>query len=368
MCNLKFYFFIFCVILNFYHNGAARSGRRDKMADIEQQSKERQEEPKQSYKVLVTHPEVPKEALDLLSQVTEVIVCESLPPNRTEILEKAKGVHAFLWGSHEPLNDQVLKAAGPQLKAITTMSAGIDYVDVELLKSHKIPLGHTPIVLSAAVADLAMGLMLAAARRLQEGRRKIETSTWENYHINWMWGQDIRNATVGFYGFGNIGQTIAQRLQGFDIAGILYTTRHAIGEDKEKQFNAKKVPFTELVEKSDIIFIAAPLTPETQGAFNSTAFQQMKPTAVLVNIARGPIVNQKDLYTALKTQQIFAAGIDVVDSEPLPADDPLLTLPNIVITPHIGSATKRTRTDMAIVAAHNILRGLAGEPMFSPAY
>uniref|UniRef100_A0A1A9WL38 Glyoxylate reductase/hydroxypyruvate reductase n=1 Tax=Glossina brevipalpis TaxID=37001 RepID=A0A1A9WL38_9MUSC len=368
MSNFKFYLFICCVILNFYYNEASRSGRRQTMADSEQQSKGGQEASKQSYKVLVTHPEVPKEALDLLSQVTEVIVCQSLPPNRSEILEKAKGVHALLWGSHEPLNDKVLEAAGPQLKAITTMSAGIDYIDVELLKKHKIPLGHTPVVLNAAVADLGMALMLAAARRLQEGRRKIETSTWENYHINWMWGQDIRNATVGFYGFGNIGQTVAKRLQGFDIAGILYTTRHPIAEDKEKQFNAKKVPFTELIEKSDIIFIAAPLTPETQGAFNATAFQKMKTTAVLVNIARGPIVNQKDLYVALKNNEIFAAGIDVVDQEPLPADDPLLGLPNIIITPHIGSATKRTRTDMAIVAADNILRGLAGEPMFSPAY
>ncbi|XP_065357071.1 glyoxylate reductase/hydroxypyruvate reductase-like isoform X2 [Calliphora vicina] len=329
------------------------------------ESVESDEEP--TYKILVTHPEVPKDALELMS-VCELIMCQSLPPNRTEILEKVKGVHGIFWGGHDALNAEVLVAAGPQLKSISTMSAGIDYVDVDELKKRKIPLGHTPIVLNNAVADIAVGLMLAAARRFHEGRNKIDSSTWENYHLEWMWGQDIRDSTVGFFGFGGIGQAIAKRLHGFDIERVLYTTRKPISKALEKQFKASKVPFHELLAESDILFIASPLTAETQGIFNSTAFAKMKKNAVLVNIARGQLINQDDLYTALKSGQIFSAGIDVMTPEPMPADHKLLTLPNLVVTPHIGSATKRTRTDMAVIAAHNVLRGIAGEPMLSPAY
>ncbi|KAM7352330.1 glyoxylate reductase/hydroxypyruvate reductase-like [Cochliomyia hominivorax] len=339
----------------------------DTKSEIKESSESEESVEEPTCKILVTHPEVPKEALELMSNC-EVIVCQSLPPNRSEILEKVKGVHGLFWGGHDTLNAEILNTAGPQLKSISTMSAGIDYVDVGELKKRKIPLGHTPIVLNNAVADLAIGLMLSAARRFHEGRNKIDGSTWENYHIDWMWGQDIRDSTVGFFGFGGIGQTIARRLRGFDIDRILYTTRKPISKNLEEEFKASKVPFNELLEESDILFIAAPLTPETEGIFNSTAFPKMKNNAVLINIARGQIINQDDLYEALKTRQIFAAGLDVMTPEPLPANHKLLSLPNLVVTPHIGSATKRTRTDMAIIAAHNVLRGVAGEPMMSPAY
>ncbi|XP_037960026.1 glyoxylate reductase/hydroxypyruvate reductase-like isoform X2 [Teleopsis dalmanni] len=319
-------------------------------------------------KILVTHPEVPKDVLDLMSRGCDLIICHSLPPSRAEILEKSKGVDGMFWASHEALNAEVLDAAGPQLKAISTMSAGIDFVDVPELKKRKIPLGHTPTVLNSAVADLAIGLMIAAARRFHEGRLKIENSTWENFHINWMWGQDIRDATVGFYGFGGIGQEIAKRLAGFDIDRIIYSTRRRVATDIEKEFSASKVTFDELLTKSDILFVAAPLTEETAGIFNAAAFEKMKKKAIFVNVARGGIVNQEDLYDALKTNKIFAAGLDVVTPEPLSKNDPLMCLPNLVIVPHLGSATERTRTDMATIAAHNVLRGMAGEPMFAPAY
>ncbi|XP_039950030.1 glyoxylate reductase/hydroxypyruvate reductase-like isoform X2 [Bactrocera tryoni] len=320
------------------------------------------------FRILVTHPQVPQEAIELLQRDCEVIVVQSLPPNRSEILEKAKGVHAFLWGGHEKLNAEALDAAGPQLKAISTMSAGIDYVDVPELKRRNIPLGHTPTVLNDAVADIAVGLLLAAARRFHEGRQKIETNNWETYTLNWMLGQDLRDSVVGFYGFGGIAQAIAKRLSGFDIDSVLYTTRRRVDEEIEKEYNAKKVDFDTMLAQSDFVIIAAPLTKETAGVFNATAFGKMKKTAVLVNIARGGVVNQPDLYEALKTNQIFSAGLDVMTPEPLPPNDPLLTLPNVVLVPHLGSATRRTRTDMGTIAAHNVLRGLAGEPMFSPAY
>ncbi|XP_075153325.1 glyoxylate reductase/hydroxypyruvate reductase-like [Haematobia irritans] len=318
------------------------------------------------FKILVTHPEIAKEALDLMSQTCELIICDSVPPNRSEILQKIKGVDGVFWGYHNPLDKEILDAAGPQLKSISTFSTGIDYVNVAELKRRKIPLGHTDV--NYAVAELAMGLMLSAARRFHEGYGKIASSTWVNCHIEWMCGHEIRGSTVGFFGFGMIGQSIAQLLKGFNVQRMIYTTPTPVSKNVEMTYNASHVSFEDLLVQSDFLFIAAPLTPETKGIFNAEAFSKMKNTAVLINIARGPIVNQDDLYTALKTKQIFSAGIDVMYPEPLPADDKLLTLPNIVITPHIGSCTKKTRTEMAIVAAKNVLKGLAGEPMLSPAY
>ncbi|XP_053959262.1 glyoxylate reductase/hydroxypyruvate reductase-like isoform X1 [Anastrepha ludens] len=320
------------------------------------------------FKILVTHPELPQAVMDLLSRDCEVTVVQSLPSLRSEILEKAKGVDALFWRSYEPLNAEVLDAVGPQLKSISTMSAGIDYVDVQEIKRRKIPLGHTPVVLNEAVADVAVGLLLAAARRFHEGRVKIETDTWEDFHLNWMLGRDLRDSVVGFYGFGGIAQNIAKRLKGFDIDSILYTTRRRVAPEIEQEYNAKKADFDTMLAESDFVVIAAPLTKDTAGVFNATAFGKMKKTAVLVNIGRGGIVNQPDLYEALKTNQIFAAGLDVMTPEPLPPTDPILSLPNLVVLPHLGSATERTRDDMSIIAAHNVLRGLAGEPMLSPAY
>lgn len=317
-------------------------------------------------KVLVTHTDVPQEALDILNQKCKVTVVESFPPSRSEILEKCKGMDAFLWAGHEALNAEVLDAAGPQLKAISTMSAGYDFVDLQEIKKRKIPFGNTPEVLSVAVAELAIGLMISACRRFHEGRRAIETSTWNNQSLKWMLGREIRDATVGFFGFGHIAQTIADRLEGFDIGKIIYHTRK-VSPDAE-DYKAKHVTFDELLQESDIIFIAAPLTESTKEKFNEAAFNKMSSTAVLVNIGRGQIVDQKALYNALKSNKIFAAGLDVMTPEPLPADDPLLSLPNCVLVPHLGSATARTRGDMGTIAAHNVLQGLAGEPMFAPVY
>ncbi|KAH8248695.1 hypothetical protein KR032_002291 [Drosophila birchii] len=321
------------------------------------------------YKVLIAHTDVPPEGIVSLRDTCEILQVTSEPPqNRIEVLEKIKGCHAAIWGGRDLLNAEVLDAAGPQFKAVSTMSSGINNVDVPELKKRGIPLGSTPAMLVPAVADLAVGLLIAAARRFQEGRRKIDNDTWENYHLNWLLGQDIRGSTVGFYGFGGIGQAIAKRLSGFDIDRVLYTTRSRVSLEIEEKFNAKKVDFDTLLKESDFLVIASPLTPETQGLFNASVFNKMKKTAVLVNIARGKIVNQNNLYEALKSNQIFAAGLDVMDPEPLRSTDKLLALDNVVVTPHVGYATKRTRIDAASLAAQNVLRGLAGEPMLSPAY
>ncbi|XP_017043904.1 glyoxylate reductase/hydroxypyruvate reductase [Drosophila ficusphila] len=321
------------------------------------------------FKVLIAHTDVPPEGIEILKEKCEILQVKSEPPNnRIEILEKIKGVHAAIWGGRDILNAEVLDAAGPQFKAVSTMSSGINNVDVPELKKRGIPLGSTPAMLTVAVADLAVGLLIAAARRFQEGRRKIDSDNWDNDHLDWMLGQDIRDSTVGFYGFGGIGQAVAKRLLGFEIDRVLYTTRNRVSEDIEKQLNATKVDFDTLLAESDFLVIASPLTKETQGLFNATVFNKMKKTAVLVNVGRGKIVNQDDLYDALKSNRIFAAGLDVMDPEPLRSTDKLLALDNVVVTPHVGYATRRTRIDAATLASKNILKGLAGEPMLSPAY
>ncbi|XP_017121315.1 glyoxylate reductase/hydroxypyruvate reductase [Drosophila elegans] len=321
------------------------------------------------FKVLIAHTDVPPEGLEVLKEKCEILQVESEPPNnRLEILEKIKGVHAAIWGGRDILNAEILDAAGPQFKAVSTMSSGINNVDVPELKKRGIPLGSTPAMLTVAVADLAVGLLIAAARRFQEGRRKIDSDNWDKDHLDWLLGQDIRGSTVGFYGFGGIGQAVAKRLSGFDIDRVLYTTRNRVSKEIEEQFNAKKIDFDTLLAESDFLVIASPLTKETQGLFNASAFNRMKRTAVLINVGRGKIVNQDDLYDALKSKRIFAAGLDVMDPEPLPSKDKLLALDNVVVTPHVGYATKRTRIDAATLASLNVLRGLAGEPMLSPAY
>lgn len=274
-------------------------------------------------KVLVTHNDVPETGLSLLRQKCEVTIVET--NNREELLEKIKGMDGVFWGSHEKLNAEALDAAGPQLKAISTMSVGIDYVDVEEIKRRKIPLGYTPKVLNDAVADIAVGLAIGASRRFYEGRLKIDSSEWERRQ-QWLLGQEIRNSTVGIVGFGGIGETIAKRLSGFEIGQFLYCG-HSPKKAAEK-YNAKFVPFMELVAQSDFVFIICPLTDETRKMFNAKVFAKMKPTSVLINVARGDIVDQEALYDALKNNKIFAAGLDVMSPEPLPSDHQLLTLPN----------------------------------------
>jgi glyoxylate/hydroxypyruvate reductase len=275
-------------------------------------------------KVFVTNNDTPPAGIKLLREKCEVIISET--NSRQETLAKVKGVDAIYWVSHEKLNGEILDAAGPQLKAVSTMSVGIDYVDLEEFKRRKMPLGYTPSVLNDAVADIGIGLLLAASRRFQESRFKIDGSQWER-RPQWLLGQEIRDSTVGIVGFGGIGETIAKRLGGFDVKQFLYCG-HSPKKAADK-FNAKFVPFMQLIAESDFIVIICPLTDETRKMFNAEVFSKMKKTSVLVNIARGDIVDQDALYDALKSEQIFAAGIDVTTPEPLPADHKLLTLPNL---------------------------------------
>uniref|UniRef100_A0A182VTS2 Glyoxylate reductase/hydroxypyruvate reductase n=1 Tax=Anopheles minimus TaxID=112268 RepID=A0A182VTS2_9DIPT len=313
--------------------------------------------------VLVTNKETPEKGINKLKLKCDVIFPKNHPATREEILELAGQVDGIMWVGHMALNGEVLDRGGERLKAISTMSAGMDYVDIDEFRKRKFPLGYTPIVLNDAVADSAIGLMIAAGRRYHEGRLAIDQSQWKG-GPQWLLGQDIKGSTVGIIGMGGIGQTIAKRLKGFDIGQLLYSGRRS--KPEAEALGAKMVPQDELLQESDYVFIAVPLTNETYHLINETTLAKMKSTAVLVNVARGDIVDQKALVAALKSGTIFAAGLDVMTPEPLPADDELLSLPNAVVIPHLGSATVQTRNNMAEIAALNVLAGIAKTPMFSP--
>lgn len=278
-------------------------------------------------RVLVTHTKLPEEALRSLKTKCEVKFVKS--NERDEILKEVKGVNGLLWASLDKLNVEILDAAGPQLKSISVKSAGLDYVDVIEIKKRGIALGYTPLLPAEATSELAIGLALSASRRFQEGRQNIEKNKWEDQPQTFL-GGEIRGSTIGIVGFGGIGQAIAQDIAGFKPLKILYSGHSEKAE--ALRLNAKYTHFNDLIENSDYVFITCPLTKETEKMFNAEVFAKMKPTSVLVNVARGGIVDQEALYEALKSGHIFAAGLDVMTPEPLPADHPLMRLPNCGMT------------------------------------
>jgi len=314
------------------------------------------------FKILIANPSVPKIAKELLEEKCEVIV--STGYDKASILKNISGIDALFWAGSQ-LDKEILDAAGPKLKVVATMSAGYNHIDIGELKNRNIKLGNTPKVLDNAVADVAMLLAMAASRRFTEGRQHIEQGTWINYFdTQWMLGQDIAGSTIGIVGLGGIGQAIAKRLKGLDVSKIVYTGHREKPEGKE--LGAQFVNLDTLTKDSDFIFLSAPLTNETNQMCNDDFFSKMKNTAILINVSRGQLVDQNALIKALKENKIFAAGLDVMTPEPLNKDSELLKLPNVVLTPHIGSATRDTRNEMAKLTALNILRGLGGEEMFTP--
>ncbi|CAG9129624.1 unnamed protein product [Plutella xylostella] len=243
------------------------------------------------------------------------------------------------------------------------MSTGINHIDEAAVKEHGVKLGNTANVQNNSVADVAIGVMIAAAKRFKEGVADIESGEWK-FGTNQTLGQDIAGSTVGIVGLGSIGQAIVRRLKGFDVARFLYTGR----SDKPEAISlgAERVSLGKLLKESDYVMLGCPFTPETKHLINKEALNKMKRSAVLVNYARGDIVDQEALYEALKEKRIFAAGLDVVTPEPLPKDHPLISLPNCFIVPHLGSSTLTTRNKMAIIAANNVLLALDGKPMQCP--
>lgn len=283
---------------------------------------------------------------------------------REELLREIKGKDALYCALTDKIDTEVLDAAGPQLKCVSTISVGFEHIDVQECKKRGIRVGYTPDVLTDATAELTVALLLATNRRLFEANKDVYNGGWKSWSPMWMCGHGLKNSRVGFFGFGRIGQEIAARIVPFKPSLITYTTRSA-RPDEAAKVNAKHVDFSEMITLSDFIIVCCALTPATKEIFNAEAFNKMKSNCIFINTARGGVVDQKALYEALKSKRILAAGLDVTTPEPLPLDDPLLKLDDIVVLPHIGSADIETRKEMSRITARNILAALKGCEMES---
>jgi glyoxylate reductase len=257
----------------------------------------------------------------------------------------------------DPVDAAVLDA-GKRLRFVAQMAVGYDNVDVAAATERGILVTNTPGVLTETTADLAFALLLAAARRVVEGDRLTRTGGWKTWHPSFLLGQDVHGATLGIVGLGQIGLAVARRARGFDMR-ILYHDRRQHPQ-AEAELALEYVDFDRLLRESDFVTLHVPLLAETRHLIGERELALMKPSAVLVNAARGPVVDQRALYAALKERRIAAAGLDVAEVEPVPLDDPLLTLDNVVITPHIGSASVATRAKMAEMAVESVLQALRG--------
>jgi glyoxylate reductase len=298
-------------------------------------------------RVFVTR-QLPGEALDRLVAKHDVEIWpDRLPPPRSELMARAPELEGLLSLLTDPIDAELIDAA-PKLRAISNYAVGVDNVDVEAAAARGIPVGNTPDVLTDSTADLAIALMLAAGRRLAEGEAFVRAGEWRTWEPGLMLGRDLHGATVGIVGYGRIGQAVGRRLEGFGCEVLTSRRSDDLGD---------------LLERSDFVTLHTPLTPETRGLIGDAALRRMKPTAYLVNTARGPIVDTDALARALHAGELAGAALDVTDPEPLPGDHPLLRAPNLLVVPHVGSATVATRERMADMAVDNLLAGLAGEPM-----
>ncbi len=313
-------------------------------------------------KVFVTR-EIPAAGMDQVIAACDADVWpEHLPPARDALLQRIAGCEGILSLLTEKVDAEFMDAAGPQLKVISNFAVGYNNIDIEEATRRGIRVGNTPDVLTDATADMAFALLMSASRRIVESQDYIRAGKWKTWEPLGHIGVDLIGRTLGIVGMGRIGFAMARRCHGGFGMKVLYHDNYR-NEAAEKELSAQQVDADTLLKEADFVSVHTDLNETTKGMFNAAAFRKMKSTAVFINSARGPLHNQKDLHDALRGGEIFAAGLDVTDPEPIPMDDPLLTLPNCVITPHIASATVSSRNGMAEIAADNLIAGLNGEPL-----
>jgi glyoxylate reductase len=312
-------------------------------------------------KVFVTRA-IPEQGLALVRDFCEADVwTEELPPAREVILERVREVDGILSLLTDRIDGAVMDAAGPQLQVISNYAVGFDNVDAAEATRRGIPVGNTPGVLTETTADLTFALLMAAARRVVEGDKYTRAGHWRTWGPTLLLGRDIFGATLGLVGFGRIGRAVARRARGFDMRVLFHDPIVAADDPFAAEISAQAVDLDTLLGESDFVSLHTLLNEETRHLIDADAFAKMKPTAILVNTSRGPVVDPHALYTALVGGQISYAALDVTEPEPIPADSPLLGLDNIIIVPHIGSASVATRGKMAQMAAENLIAGLKGE-------
>lgn len=311
-------------------------------------------------RVYVTR-QIAQEALDMIARVAEIEVWpEELPPPYGTLLEKIPNIDGLLSLLTDRIDANLMKSA-PKLKVISNMAVGYDNINIPEATKHNIVVGYTPGVLTETTADFAFALIMAAARRVVEADTYTRKGQWKTWEPMLLLGQDVHHATLGLVGLGRIGMEVARRAKGFNMK-VIYFDAQRRSTQEEKELGAEYIPkLSTLLSRSDFVSLHVPLIPQTHHLMGVKEFALMKPTAILVNTSRGPIVDQKALYEALKSRQILAAAIDVAETEPISPDDPLLTLDNIIIAPHIASASVVTRTRMAKMAAENLIAGLHGQ-------
>ena len=248
----------------------------------------------------------------------------------------------------------------PGLKVISNYGVGVDHIDLAAAQTRKIPVGNTPGILDGATADMAFALLLAAGRRLVEGDRYARSPEFTRYDPGYMLGVEVHGQTLGIVGMGRIGCQVARRARGFDMP-VLYCNRSERAE--ATQLGATRATLDELLSTSDFVVLTVPLSDQTRGLIGREQLRRMKPTSILVNVARGPVVDTQALTEALQQRWIYGAAVDVTDPEPLPRGHPLLACANLTIAPHLGSATQQTRQKMAEISVENLLRGLQGREL-----
>jgi len=313
-------------------------------------------------RVFVTR-RIPAAGLDKVTAECDADVWDDpLPPPRDVLLQRIAGCDGVLTLLTEKVDAEFMDAAGSQLQVISNFAVGYNNIDLTEATQRGIRVGNTPGVLTDATADLAFALLISAARRIVEGQDDARAAKWKTWEPLGYIGQDLCGKTIGIVGMGRIGFAMAQRCRrGWDMRVLYHDTQR--NEKAEQAFDAQHVDFDTLLAESDFVSVHTDLNEETHGMFDATAFSRMKKTAIFINSARGPIHNQRDLYEALRDDEIFAAGLDVTNPEPIDTDDPLLGLPNCVVVPHVGSATVSSRNGMAEIATDNLLAGLRAQPL-----
>ncbi|TWU09250.1 Glyoxylate/hydroxypyruvate reductase B [Symmachiella macrocystis] len=298
---------------------------------------------------------LPQPLLEMLGAEFEVLAWDDAPDSPA--LARAEAIIAY---GHPQVDGPMLDRA-PQLKVISNHGVGVDHIDVAAALQRGIPVGNTPGCLDAATADMTMALMLATARNVVVGDQYAHSPEFLHYDPAILIGQEVTGSKLGIVGMGRIGKQVAKRAAGFDMQ-IIYHNRHR-DSSAESDYKAEYRSLDDLLAESDFVALNCPLTPETTGLISGPQFAMMKSSAILINMARGPVVDPAALYTALSTGQIAAAGIDVTDPEPLPRGHELLALENLIITPHLGSASNRTRERMLRMTVENLHAGLQGKPL-----
>ncbi|CAK6447757.1 unnamed protein product [Pipistrellus nathusii] len=300
-----------------------------------------------------------KDHVGELQKHFNLITMQDLLENKTQVGPKIQAV--YIW-NREPVVDQELLQSLPALKIVATPGAGLDHLDLKLIASFGVKVANTPQAVSSPTADMGMALLLAAARRVVEGHQLATSPDTKNFPTNWL-GQEVTGSTLGIIGMGSIGYKVAQRARAFEM-NILYHNRNRRKSEEEDAVGATYCErLDDLLQQSDFVMLAVSLTPQTQLLIGRRELRLMKPTAVLVNIGRGLLVDQDALVEALQTGVIRAAALDVSHPEPLPRDHPLLKLKNVTLTPHIGSATHQARWQIMENLVESILASLNGLPI-----